>query len=361
MGKVQRAIPINEPCLNPSRPLASIRGTTEKLWRLYMATKIENLARILKEAPGKVFIQPHDVPDPDAIASAFGLRYLLSRFGIETSVIYERDYEKIDARRMVELLDIELSLASEVASIGTQDWLVIVDGQKGNANIVDLGCTEIAAIDHHALRTDASYRFSDIRPQVGSCSSIIAEYFFEAEEAPPRLVATALMYGLFVDTDNLTRGISELDAFMFYRLRPFSDPDIVRRLRGSQLTVRDLAMYAEAFRNVEVYGRLGFLRLMEADDSLVGAANDILLSLDEVDVAIAFSVRALGVKISVRSLVGDIRADTLAKALVLGLGFGGGHAHMAGGFIPSDAIDPGKSIDTLIKHRAISCLEGLGY
>lgn len=326
-----------------------------------MASKIETLARILKDTPGKVFIQAHDVPDPDAIASAFALRYLLSRFGVESSIVYEREYEKIDARRMVELLGIELSLASEVASIGTLDWLVIVDGQKGNANIVDLGCTEIAAIDHHALRSDASYRFSDIRPQVGSCASIIAEYFFEAEEVPPRLVATALVYGIFIDTDNLTRGISDLDALMFYRLRPFSDPDIVRRLKGSQLTLHDLALYAEAFRSVEVYGAIGFLRLTEADDSLVGAANDILLSLDEVDVSIAFSVRKDGVKISVRSLVDHIRADTLVQAVVAGFGYGGGHSHMAGGFIPVLALDTGKSIDTFIKHRAISCLEGLGY
>ncbi len=164
-----------------------------------MATRIERLASLLKEAPGAVLVQPHDVPDPDAIASAFGLHYLLSRFGVESRVVYEREFEKIDAQRMVQLLGIELSLASDVSSIDTEDWLVIVDGQKGNANIVDLHCVEVAAIDHHELRTDASYTYSDIRPEVGSCSSIIADYFFEAGEIPPSAVATALMYGIFVD------------------------------------------------------------------------------------------------------------------------------------------------------------------
>ncbi len=323
-------------------------------------TKIEELAALLKEAPGKVFIQPHDVPDPDAIASAFGLQSLLGRYGVESRIVYEREFEKIDSLRMVELFGVELSLASDVASIGVEDWIVVVDGQQGNANIVDLGCAAIAAIDHHPLRPDASYRFSDIRPDAGSCSAIIAEYYLESGETPPVPVATALTYGIFIDTENLTRGVSELDARAFYRLRAFADAELIRRLRGSQITVRDLALYAEAFRTVETYGRLGFLRMVDADDSLVASANDIVLSLDEVDASVAFSIRADGVKVSVRSLAEPVRADDLARAVVAGIGFGGGHAHMAGGFIPSGALPAGKSVDTLIKHRAITYLEGLG-
>lgn len=325
-------------------------------------SRIEDLAAILKEAPGTVFIQTHDVPDPDAIASAFGLRYLLARFGVESRIVYDREFEKIDARRMVELLGVEMSLASDVASLDVEDWIVIVDGQRGNANIVDLGCVAVAVIDHHE-RCDtepsgSAYRYSDIRPSNGSCSSIIAEYFMGAGEVPPRLVATALVYGIFIDTDNLTRAVSDLDAEMFWRLRSFADADLIRKLRGSQITLRDLACYAEAFRTVEVYGRIGFLRLEGADDSLVGAANDIMLSLDEVDASVAFSVRHDGVKVSVRSRVEEVKADELARAIVRGIGFGGGHSHMAGGFIPMESLPAGKSIETLIKHRAISCIEG---
>ncbi|MCK7471110.1 MAG: hypothetical protein MZU95_10275 [Desulfomicrobium escambiense] len=197
---------------------------------------------------------------------------------------------------MVELLGVEMSLASDVASLDVEDWIVIVDGQKGNANIVDLGCVGVAVIDHHE-RCDtevgsSAYRYSDIRPDNGSCSSMIAEYFLEAGEVPPRLVATALVYGIFIDTDNLTRGVSDLDAEMFWRLHSFADADLIRKLRGSQITLpRPRLGYAEAFRTVEAYGRIGFLRLEGADDSLVGAANDIVLSVDEVDASIAFSIR----------------------------------------------------------------------
>ncbi len=324
-----------------------------------MATRIETLASILRKAPGSVFIQPHDVPDPDAIASAFGLRQLLARRGVEATIVYGREYQKIDTRRMVELLGIELSRAADVASIDSEAWLVLVDGQKGNANIGDLHCREVASIDHHELRSDASYLYSDIRPELGSCSAMIAEYYFEAGETPPVSVATALTYGIFVDTDNLTRGVSDLDARMFHLLHAHVDPELIVQLRGSQLVLRDLAIYAEAFKTVDVYGRLGFLRLADADDSLIGAATDILLSLDEVDVALAFSSRLDGIKLSVRSHDKTLRADDLARGVVEGLGYGGGHAHMAGGFIPAAQIPPDKPVDLFIKHRAICHIERL--
>ena len=77
---------------------------------------------------------------------------------------------------------------------------------------------EVAVIDHHEFCGDKGYRFMDIRPEAGSCSAIIADWFFENNIEPPRHVATALLYGIFMDTDNLTRGVSDIDINMFYKL-----------------------------------------------------------------------------------------------------------------------------------------------
>ena len=54
-----------------------------------------------------------------------------------------------------------------------------MDAQKFNANVVDIRGEEIVSIDHHPTFIPATYRFSDIRPDVGSCAAIIASYFFE--------------------------------------------------------------------------------------------------------------------------------------------------------------------------------------
>jgi nanoRNase/pAp phosphatase (c-di-AMP/oligoRNAs hydrolase) len=321
------------------------------------ATKLDELAALLAKAPDEVFIQPHNVPDPDAIASCAGMQYLLAQKGVKTAIVYDRDIEKADSIRMLELFGIEMIPASEASTLGAEDWALLVDGQKGAGNLSDLPTEEVACIDHHEYRGNQGYAFEDIRPEMGACSSIVAEYFFENSIEPPVKLATALVFGIMKDTESLTRGLSELDVEMFYRLYRLSDPSLIKVLSGAQLTKSDLDRYAEAFRSVEVYGGIGFMRLDTPDDSLLASAGDIVLSLDTVEVVVAYSMRPSGAKLSVRSENRAVKANALARSLVEGLGFGGGHDHMAGGFLPADKIPADRSIDTFLRHRAILFVE----
>jgi nanoRNase/pAp phosphatase (c-di-AMP/oligoRNAs hydrolase) len=320
-------------------------------------TRLDRLARILKDAPDEVFLQPHNVPDPDAIASSLGLRYLLAEKGVETKIVYDQEIEKVNSVKMLELFDVPMIPASKAYTLGEEDWAVLVDAQKGNANITDLPTDEVAVIDHHEYRGNQGYRFEDVRPEIGSCSAIIADYFFENGIVPPSKVATALLYGIFMDTDNLTRGASELDIEMFYRLYRMADIALVAELRGNEISLRDVHHFAEAFKTVEVYDELGFLKLTGVGDSLLGAASDIILSVAGINVVVAYSVREAGIKLSVRSINKKIKANGLVRHLVTGVGVGGGHEHMAGGFIPSEKLDRARTVDTFLKHRAISFFE----
>ena len=321
------------------------------------ATRLDALAALLAQAPDEVFIQPHNVPDPDAIAACAGMQCLLSRKGIKSVIVYDREIEKSDSVRMLELFGIEMRLAKDVATLGEEDWALLVDGQKGGGNLTDLPTDEVACIDHHEYRPGQGYRFEDIRPTVGACSSIVAEYFFENSLEPPREIATALVFGIMKDTEALTRGVSELDVEMFYHLYRYADPNLIKTLNGAQLTKADLDRYAEAFRSVEIYGGIGFMRLDTPDDSLLGAAGDIVLSLDTVDVVVAYSVRESGVKLSLRSETEEVKANALARFLLEGRGFGGGHDHMAGGFLPAEKIPADRSLDTFLRHRSILFVE----
>jgi nanoRNase/pAp phosphatase (c-di-AMP/oligoRNAs hydrolase) len=328
------------------------------------ATKLETLADLLAQAPDEVFIQPHNVPDPDAIAASAGMQYLLAQKGVRAVIVYDREIEKADSIRMLELFGIEMALAKSVATLGVEDWALLVDGQKGGGNLSDLPTDEVACIDHHEYLPDPArvgkgqvYRFQDIRPEVGACSSIVAQYFFENRIEPPQKIATALVFGIMKDTESLTRGVSELDVEMFYRLYRHADPNLIKALNGAQLTKADLDRYAEAFRSVEVYGGIGFMRLDTPDDSLLGAAGDIVLSLDTVDVVVAYSIRENGVKLSLRSETESVKANALARFMLEGRGYGGGHDHMAGGFLPADKIPADRSLDTFLRHRAILFVE----
>jgi len=201
------------------------------------------------------------------------------------------------------------------------------------------------------------YRFIDVRPEVGSCSAIIADWFFENNIEPPKLVATALLYGILMDTDNLTRGASELDINMFYNLYSLSDIDLIVELKGNEISIDDLELYAEAFKTVEIYDELAFLQLKNVNDSLLGAAGDIAVSVAGVEVVVAYAIRENGIKLSIRSTSQKIKANDLVKYLVEGYGVGGGHDNMAGGFISKEKLSASRELDTFIKHRAIAYYE----
>ena len=58
-----------------------------------MEPRIKHLVDILKGH--RVLIQTHNCPDPDAMASAFGLQFLLERFGIKSVLVYDGVISKI--------------------------------------------------------------------------------------------------------------------------------------------------------------------------------------------------------------------------------------------------------------------------
>lgn len=77
-------------------------------------------------------------------------------------------------------MEIELLNVEDLSTILTdEDEVILVDAQKGNSNIVDITGDEIICIDHHPENEKFPYRFKDIRPEVGACATIVAQYFFE--------------------------------------------------------------------------------------------------------------------------------------------------------------------------------------
>ena len=321
-------------------------------------TKLDTLVDILKDAPDEVFIQPHNVPDPDAIAASLGMYYLLSQRGIKKlAIVYDQEIEKANSLKMLELFNVPIIKSADAITLGSEDWAVLIDAQKGNANITDLPTDEVAVIDHHEYCGDKGYRFMDIRPEAGSCSAIIADWFYENNIEPPRLVATALLYGIFMDTDNLTRGVSDLDIDMFYKLYNLSDINLITELKGNEISISDLNLYAEAFKTVEIYDVLAFLSLKNVNDSLLGAAGDIVVTVAGVNIVVAYAIREKGIKLSIRSACHSVKANDLVKYLVEGYGVGGGHNNMAGGFIPKEKLSPLRDLGTFLKHRAISYYE----
>ena len=180
-------------------------------------TKLDELVTQINRE--HVYIQTHNFPDPDAIASAFGLQELLKLRGIHATICYKGKIDRYSTDKLREILDIRLVNIENIDSELTEDdEVILVDAQKGNSNIIDMTGDEIICIDHHPYNDKCQYRFQDIRPEVGACATMIAQYFMENDIAMDKKIATALTYGIRIDTHNLSRGVSKLDIEMLYRM-----------------------------------------------------------------------------------------------------------------------------------------------
>ena len=71
----------------------------------------------------------------------------------------------------------------------------------------------------------------------------------------------------------------------------------------------------------------------ECKESLIAAICDFTLTLDGINLSIVYSPKKDGIKLSIRS-GGKYLSGVLAVNALRGIGTGGGHDNMAGGYVP---------------------------
>ena len=311
----------------------------------------------------KIYIQTHNFPDPDAIASGFGLQKLFEYYGIESVLCYEGRIDKLSVKKMTDILDIDVFSYEEIQNQLTKDdWIICVDAQKNGGNIKDFVGIEFACIDHHPVFSKETYLYEDIR-LVGSCATLIADYYKELDVPMDSRVATALLYGMRMDTMQFSRGVTELDIEMFAFLFSRADHRKLEYMEKNNLEFRDLRAYGAAIENIELYDKLGFASIpFSCPNALIAIVSDFILSLDEVEIAIIYSMREDGVKFSIRSELAHIHAGKMANQAMEGIGNGGGHAGMAGGLISKEEAEKlGVHIDLTIRERFIKVFEEMNH
>lgn len=318
---------------------------------------LEQLIKCIKKK--HVFIQTHNYPDQDALSSALGLQALLANFKIKSTICYQGLVDKFNTLKMVELLDIEIHHVKDI-DMTDEDEIIIVDGQQGNVNMEELSGIKIACIDHHALQDTSYYRYYDIRSEVGACASLIASYFVENEVPLTKNVATALLYGIKIDTSNLTRGVSDLDIDMFYYLYKKADIATIRIIESCSIGKDDLQSYLKAIADLRVYGNVGVANIgNDCSEAMIGTVSDFLITLSEVEFTLVYSYRAGGLKLSVRSIQDEVDASEIMKAALIRIGDGGGHGSMAAGFIPNIRDEEtATKVASLVEQRVIKLASG---
>ena len=302
-----------------------------------MKSEFSDLVNLLKGHT--VYVQMHDFPDPDAIASACGLQALLKWKGIDSTIVYFGLIDKINTKTIVNMLDIRLYSIDEIRDSMVSDYVVTIDGQKGNSNFSDLIGEEVACIDHHPLTS--KYRYCFMKHQItGACSTIITKWIMEEHMPLSEQIATLLLYGIKMDTRNFMTGFTNDDIEAFAFLNDYADNSLIYQLDNSVLELSDLRAYSAAIENITIYNEVGFSYIpFECSDGLLASVTEFILSLASVNVSIVYAYRSEGLKFSVRSEMPSIDCGNLIQKALKGIGSGGGHYSMAGGFVPYDSLE----------------------
>lgn len=280
-----------------------------------------------------VFIQPHDFPDHDAVVSAFGLQYFFRLNGIASHIVYDMEIQRESLKTVIRDLYIDIRPV-DACEMTPFDKIILVDGCKGNKNVRDLIGDEVGIIDHHTALCLEDIQFADIRTDYGACATIIASYFFESNLPMPREVATALMIGISLDTGFLTRGVCEQDLKAYWQCFNLADTDYVNSILRNNIQFDDLKQYRFMLNHMKCIDRLAFCYFPHGcDQNLLGILGDFLLSLDLIDFVVLCAHNENRINFSLRSEEADWEADAIARQILQGIGFGGGHAEMAGGVI----------------------------
>ena len=284
----------------------------------------------------RTFIQTHNFPDPDALASALGLQNFLRYYGVETTICYDGKIDKLSTKRMLINFRIKIFSIHEITDMSEDDYIIMVDSQKYNPNLTDAIGREVACIDHHPTFIGCEYLYCDIRA-AGACSSIIASYFYQENIPLNPNIAAALLFGIRMDTLDMSRGVTDLDIDMFAYLYKKADKEKYQSMFKNNMEIADLQAYGAAIKSIKIHDRVGFAYIpFNCPDALIATISDFILLLNVVDIAVVYALRQDGIKFSVRSEVEKVNAGNLVAKALAEVGNGGGHASMAGGFITKE-------------------------
>ncbi len=291
------------------------------------------LARLEQFNP--ITIQCHDNPDADALASGFGLYTYFKDKGKDVRLVYagKNRIQKSNLTLMVDKLNIPVIYLQDT-DIPIKGLLITVDCQYGAGNVTHLSAEKVAIIDHHQMEI-SDVEMSEIQSDLGSCATLVWQmmkeegYSFEGKLN----LSTALYYGLFADTNQLSEVYHPLDMEMRDSL-PY-DKGLIYLFKNSNLSLNELEIAGMAlmqhFYNDEYH--FAIVKARPCDPNILGLISDFMIQVEELKTCVVYNELGDGIKFSVRSCVKEVRADELASFLSEGMGSGGGHLEKAAGFI----------------------------
>ncbi|TKJ29954.1 MAG: hypothetical protein CEE40_06610 [Chloroflexi bacterium B3_Chlor] len=326
------------------------------------ASSAEAVEALFEVARGvrSALIVTHDDPDPDAIASAMALAYLLEqRLGLKATLAHGGIIGRAENKAMVRLLSIEIRPLYELDP-RKYDVIALVDAQAGAGNVgLSEDITPTVLIDHHSeVQSEVEgVPFADIRTGYGATSTILSSYLKAVGLPPDPRTATALFYGIKSDTMGLARRAGDADVEAYLYLLPLADTKILAQIEQAQVPLAYFRAFERALERTFIYDDVVICSLGSMDwPDLAAEMADFLLRWEGARWIICTGLFDDEIVISVRTNDLEGNAGRVVQEVVSGMGTGGGHDLMAGGRIPLDDQSP-RDVVRELRRRFLARLE----
>lgn len=296
--------------------------------------------------PGQpVCLVVHNNPDPDSLASAMGLHYLLKKKGFSSVRIYYDGFiGRAENKAMLKELRIPARQMTRFRPTCRRQF-VLLDCQPyaGNVTLPDKA-VPLAVVDHHPLRLRTKkVTFWDVRPDYGACSTIIYEYLASEDIPISTPVATALFHAIFSETQGLGREGSPADKKAYLELLPRISFKRLSKIQYPPLSRDFISNLLQVLTSGFYYKHLVGVILEELPyPDFVAEMADFLLRIKNMSWSICLGSYQGLLYISIRSK--NIHANTarLIRRAIPKSGTSGGHELIAGARVKIEKMEPAE-------------------
>lgn len=281
--------------------------------------------------------------DPDAMACALAIKRLL-RYRVKQAIIaHPNEIHRLNNVSMVERLKIPLERLGNVKVQGFSKK-VLVDSQPSHLPVFEKIEFD-AIIDHHPVTDEYQASFVDIRPDYGSCSTMLVEYLRAANMKPSVALASALFYAIKVDTQDFSQQALLADGISFRYLFNIANRNLVKKfeladMRRSELKYFNVALSNLTYSKGRFYTHVGKVR---SPDILVNIAN-FLNHVDKIDWVLVSGVYGEKLVVIFRCDGYRKNAGKLAERIFAEVGSAGGHKEAARAEVPLKNLSRGDKI-----------------
>ncbi|MBS3789882.1 MAG: DHH family phosphoesterase [Candidatus Thermoplasmatota archaeon] len=309
----------------------------KKLEDYFSKRKTRELRRTVSSIRGDLSIFIHDDPDLDAIASAMALEKICENEEVEVKTYFAGSFGHPETEMFMENTDFIIEKIDEDSVneiLKNTSRIAFVDFAEASlSDTIPDGVDPDMIIDHHQTNKDVrAKQYTELRSDVGAASTLMTNHLLQLDIDIPPVLASALLVGIRIDTNDYTKNISPSDYKVIPYLNAVADKDILEVLENSPIYSETFSAMGRAICNREFKDGVmtSFCGDISHKDDIAEIANFLLRERD-IHTVLICGIKDDKIQMSARSKDLQLNVGKIMAKAYSEVGEGGGHPHAGGG------------------------------